>query len=285
MVKSVKTAPRLLLVHAHPDDETIGSGATMAKYVAQGAQVTLVTCTLGEEGEILVSDLAHLASDKTDGLGSHRFIELGNAMAELSVSDWRLLGGAGKYRDSGMIGTPPNERLDNFWRSDLLEAAKHLVEIIREVKPQVLVTYDDFGGYGHPDHIQAHRVAHYARELAAAKSFAPELGEPWLIEKHYAKRVPLIKYAFGLYNELISDSNSVSHECIKKSILDVSIVLNICSLAIFKTLRTLSSGISMRSASSSGVASRPISCKICLEILFNLLIVSIICTGIRIVLA
>jgi len=198
MVKSVKTAPRLLLVHAHPDDETIGSGATMAKYVAQGAQVTLVTCTLGEEGEILVSDLAHLASDKTDGLGSHRFIELGNAMAELSVSDWRLLGGAGKYRDSGMIGTPPNERLDNFWRSDLLEAAKHLVEIIREVKPQVLITYDDFGGYGHPDHIQAHRVAHYARELAAAKSFAPELGEPWLIEKVYWTAFPVSVMRAGI---------------------------------------------------------------------------------------
>jgi N-acetyl-1-D-myo-inositol-2-amino-2-deoxy-alpha-D-glucopyranoside deacetylase len=198
MVKSVKTAPRLLLVHAHPDDETIGSGATMAKYVAQGAQVTLVTCTLGEEGEILVSDLAHLASDKTDGLGSHRFIELGKAMAELSVSYWRLLGGAGKYRDSGMIGTPPNERLDNFWRSDLLEAAKHLVEIIREVKPQVLITYDDFGGYGHPDHIQAHRVAHYARELAAAKSFAPELGEPWLIEKVYWTAFPVSVMRAGI---------------------------------------------------------------------------------------
>ena len=198
MAKSVRTAPRLLLVHAHPDDETIGSGATMAKYVAQGAQVTLVTCTLGEEGEILVSDLAHLASDKTDGLGSHRFIELGNAMAELSVSDWRLLGGAGTYRDSGMIGTPPNERLDNFWRSDLLEAAKHLVAIIREVKPQVLITYDDFGGYGHPDHIQAHRVAHYARELAAAKSFAPELGEPWLIEKVYWTAFPVSVMRAGI---------------------------------------------------------------------------------------
>jgi len=198
MVKSDETTPRLLLVHAHPDDETIGSGATMAKYVAQGAQVTLVTCTLGEEGEILVSDLAQLASDKTDSLGPHRFIELGNAMAELSVSDWRLLGGAGSFRDSGMIGTPPNERLDNFWRADLLEAAKHLVEIIREVKPHVLITYDDFGGYGHPDHIQAHRVAHYARELAAAQSFAPELGEPWLIQKVYWTAFPVSVMRAGI---------------------------------------------------------------------------------------
>lgn len=198
MAKNSANIPRLLLVHAHPDDETIGSGATMAKYVAQGAQVTLVTCTLGEEGEILVSELANLASDKTDGLGPHRFIELGNAMAELSVTDWRLLGGAGKFRDSGMIGTPPNERPDNFWNADLLAAARDLVQIIREVKPHVLITYDDFGGYGHPDHIQAHRVAHYARELAAAKSFAPELGEQWLIEKVYWTAFPVSVMRAGI---------------------------------------------------------------------------------------
>ena len=198
MAKDSANIPRLLLVHAHPDDETIGSGATMAKYVAQGAQVTLVTCTLGEEGEILVSELANLASDKTDGLGPHRFIELGNAMAELSVTDWRLLGGAGKFRDSGMIGTPPNERPDNFWNADLLAAARDLVQIIREVKPHVLITYDDFGGYGHPDHIQAHRVAHYARELAAAKSFAPELGEQWLIEKVYWTAFPVSVMRAGI---------------------------------------------------------------------------------------
>ena len=198
MDNNATSVPRLLLVHAHPDDETIGSGATMARYVAQGAQVTLVTCTLGEEGEILISDLAHLAANETDGLGSHRNIELGNAMAELAVSDWRLLGGPGKYRDSGMIGTPPNERPDNFWHADLLEAAKHLVEIIREVRPHVLITYDDFGGYGHPDHIQAHRVAHYARELAAAKSFAPELGEPWLIEKVYWTAFPVSVMRAGI---------------------------------------------------------------------------------------
>lgn len=198
MDKSTTIAPRLLLVHAHPDDETIGSGATMAKYIAQGAQVTLVTCTLGEEGEILVNDLAHLAADKTDDLGSHRVIELGNAMSELAVTDWRLLGGQGKYRDSGMIGTPPNDRPDNFWNSDLLEGAKLLVEIIREIQPHVLITYDDFGGYGHPDHIQAHRVAHYARELAGAKSFAPELGEPWTIEKVYWTAFPVSVMRAGI---------------------------------------------------------------------------------------
>lgn len=189
---------RLLLVHAHPDDETIGSGATMAKYVAEGAQVTLVTCTLGEEGEILVPELAHLAAADTDQLGTHRITELGNAMSALGVTDWRLLGGPGAYRDSGMIGTPPNDRTDCFWRADLLEAAKHLVKIIRETRPQVLVTYDDFGGYGHPDHIQAHRVATYAKELAAAPNFALDLGSPWQIQKVYWTAFPISVMRAGI---------------------------------------------------------------------------------------
>jgi len=189
---------RLLLVHAHPDDETIGCGATMAKYVAEGAHVTLVTCTLGEEGEVLVSELAHLAAQHEDRLGQHRYDELGQAMVALGVTDWRLLGGAGTFRDSGMIGTEPNARPDNFWNTDLLEAARHLVKIIREVRPQVLVTYDDFGGYGHPDHIQAHRVAHYATSLAEAASFAPELGDAWAISKIYWTAFPVSVMRAGI---------------------------------------------------------------------------------------
>ncbi len=189
---------RLLLVHAHPDDETINCGATMAKYAAEGTHVTLVTCTLGEEGEVLLSDLSHLAAHENDTLGAHRHTELAAAMSALGVTDWRLLGGAGTYRDSGMIGTPPNSRQDNFWNSDLLEAAKHLVKIIREVKPQVLVTYDDFGGYGHPDHIQAHRVATYAQALAQAPSFAPELGEPWTVSKTYWTAFPISVMRAGI---------------------------------------------------------------------------------------
>ena len=181
---------RLLLVHAHPDDETIGTGAVMAKYVAEGADVTLVTCTLGEEGEILVPGLEHLAADREDRLGEHRQTELAAAMAELGVEDWRLLGGPGTYRDSGMAGTPGNERAGAFCRADLLEASVALVATIREVRPQVLVTYDDFGGYGHPDHIQAHRVAMYAVVLAAAPTFRPELGPAWDVDKVYWTAFP-----------------------------------------------------------------------------------------------
>ncbi|NEA32182.1 N-acetyl-1-D-myo-inositol-2-amino-2-deoxy-alpha-D-glucopyranoside deacetylase [Streptomyces sp. SID13031] len=183
---------RLLLVHAHPDDETINNGVTMARYVAEGALVTLVTCTLGEEGEVLVPELEHLAADQDDGLGKHRIGELAAAMDELGVTDHRFLGGAGKYRDTGMIyddegnATVPLEtRPDSFWRADLLAAANDLVPVIREVRPQVLVTYDQYGNYGHPDHIQAHRVATYAAALAAAPSYREDLGEAWDVAKIY----------------------------------------------------------------------------------------------------
>lgn len=156
---------RVLLVHAHPDDETINNGATMAMYAALGASVTLVTCTRGEEGEVLIPELAHLAASATDSLGQHRITELALAMKELGVTDHRFLGeGVKLYRDSGMMGTEPNNRPDVFWQADLDEAADLLVQVIDEVKPHVLITYDEFGGYGHPDHIQAHRVAMRAAE-------------------------------------------------------------------------------------------------------------------------
>lgn len=171
---------RMLLVHAHPDDETINNGSTMALYAALGAQVTLVTCTRGEEGEVLVPDLAHLAAHASDGLGAHRVEELADAMKALGVSDHRFLGdGDITYRDSGMMGTEPNNRPDAFWNADFDQATQHLVRVIDEVKPHVLITYDEFGGYGHPDHIQAHRVAMSAAEKSA-----------WKIQKIYWNVMP-----------------------------------------------------------------------------------------------
>lgn len=180
----------MLFVHAHPDDETLSTGATMARYAAAGSRVTLVTCTLGEEGEVLVPDLEHLHATRADELGDHRRGELADAMAALGVADWRLLGGAGRWRDSGMMGTAGNDAPHCFWRADLLEAATELVAIIREVRPQVLVTYDENGGYGHPDHIQAHRVAMYAAVLAGADSFREDLGPAWNISKIYWSAFP-----------------------------------------------------------------------------------------------
>ncbi|HLK95540.1 MAG TPA: N-acetyl-1-D-myo-inositol-2-amino-2-deoxy-alpha-D-glucopyranoside deacetylase [Nocardioidaceae bacterium] len=183
---------RLLLVHAHPDDETINHGVTMARYVAEGASVTLVTCTQGELGEVLVPELEHLAFERDGGLGRHRVGELTEAMAALGVSDHRWLGGPARYHDSGMVWdasgsatVAPDVPPGAFWLADLTEAADLLVETIRELRPQVLVTYDEKGGYGHPDHVQAHRVAMYASLLAAAPSYRPDLGPAWDIAKIY----------------------------------------------------------------------------------------------------
>jgi len=162
-----------MLVHAHPDDETVSTGATMAHYAAQGVQITLVTCTLGEEGEIHVPELALLAAAEADQLGGYRLAELDAACAALGVTDHRFLGGAGRYRDSGMMGLETNKHPRCFWQADVDQAARHLLEIMREVRPQVVVTYDENGFYGHPDHIQAHRVAMRGAELAAAEGFGP----------------------------------------------------------------------------------------------------------------
>jgi N-acetyl-1-D-myo-inositol-2-amino-2-deoxy-alpha-D-glucopyranoside deacetylase len=179
---------RLLLVHAHPDDESIGNGATMAMYAAQGVRVTLVTCTRGEEGEVLVPELEHLAAAHDDRLGEHRVVELATAMEALGVKDHRFLGGPGRYRDSGMMGEPTNDRPDVFWQADVDEAAGLLVEVMREVRPQVVITYDENGGYGHPDHIQAHRVTMRAVELAADAGHGT--GEPWQVSRVYWNALP-----------------------------------------------------------------------------------------------
>jgi N-acetyl-1-D-myo-inositol-2-amino-2-deoxy-alpha-D-glucopyranoside deacetylase len=181
---------RLLLVHAHPDDESIETGATMARYAAEGAQVTLVTCTLGELGEIIPPGLAHLAAGRTGRLGEHRIGELAAACAALGVSDQRFLGGAGRWRDSGMMGTPDNDDPRCFWQASVAAAAEQLAAVIREVRPQVIVTYDARGFYGHPDHIQAHRVAWQARELAAAGRAGPGGPRPWQAAKFYATALP-----------------------------------------------------------------------------------------------
>ena len=187
----VKSAKRLLLVHAHPDDETINNGVTMAKYAADGINVTLVTCTRGEEGEVLVDSLLDLASSKDDKLGEHREVELKDAMHELGVKDFRFLGSPNKkWRDSGMMGMPQNDRKDVFWQADLDDAANELVKIILETKPQVLITYDEFGGYGHPDHIKAHQVAMRAAEIASQQG--------WQVSKIYWNTMPRSVIQMGI---------------------------------------------------------------------------------------
>jgi N-acetyl-1-D-myo-inositol-2-amino-2-deoxy-alpha-D-glucopyranoside deacetylase len=181
----MSSARRLLLVHAHPDDESIGTGATMARYAAEGAHVTLVTCTRGELGEVIPPSLAYLADGDGARLGEYRIGELSAACAELGVTDHRFLGGAGRWRDSGMMGTDGNDDPRCFWQADVDEAAAALLDVIREVRPQVLVTYDANGFYGHPDHIQAHRVA-----LRAFDRASTERAGPCGLAKFYATAAP-----------------------------------------------------------------------------------------------
>jgi N-acetyl-1-D-myo-inositol-2-amino-2-deoxy-alpha-D-glucopyranoside deacetylase len=202
-------ARRLLFVHAHPDDESITTGATMAHYVADGVQVTLLTCTLGEEGEILVPDLVELAADRGDQLGGYRIGELAEAMQHLGVTDHRFLGGAGRFRDSGMMDTPANDRPRAFWRAakdpDVFDAAvAAAVGVVREVRPHVVVTYDDNGDYGHPDHIMAHRVATAAVERAADPGFGD--GPAWTVQKLYWTAIPTSVLRQGF--ELLKDQGS-----------------------------------------------------------------------------
>lgn len=178
---STREAPRLLFVHAHPDDETLTTGGTIAHYIAKGADVHVVTCTLGEEGEVIGERYAQLAVDAADQLGGYRISELTNALQALGVKEPNFLGGPGHWRDSGMEGTAPRHR-QRFADADMREAVGELVAIVRRLRPHVVVTYDPDGGYGHPDHIQAHRVT---TDAVAASAGTDYPGEPWRVPKFY----------------------------------------------------------------------------------------------------
>jgi LmbE family N-acetylglucosaminyl deacetylase len=160
--------PTLMTVHAHPDDETIGTGGTMAKAVAAGRRVILVTCTRGEQGEIVVPEMD--TPDNHRRLGEIRAGELERAMGLLGVTEWENLG----YHDSDMMGRPGNLDPRNFWQADLDDAARRLVWLIRRYQPDVITTYNEFGGYGHPDHIRTHDVAVRAYPRAGDPAWYPE---------------------------------------------------------------------------------------------------------------
>lgn len=173
----------LMLVHAHPDDEVAGTGGTIARAVAEGRRVDLVVCTGGEEGEVHDPDL-----DEAEARPRLREIRA----AELACSVQALGGGSDRlrlhllgYRDSGMKDTESNAHPESFWQADVDAATGRLVEIVRNARPSVLVSYDPNGGYGHPDHIQAHRVAAAAFDAAADPNCYPEGGPPHAIDKLY----------------------------------------------------------------------------------------------------
>ncbi|HET8988864.1 MAG TPA: N-acetyl-1-D-myo-inositol-2-amino-2-deoxy-alpha-D-glucopyranoside deacetylase [Humibacillus sp.] len=159
---------RLLFVHAHPDDESLTCGIAMAHHVARGDEVHVLTCTLGEEGEVIPPALASLEASPDDALGPHRHAELAEALRRVGATMHVL--GAGpdrlsRYRDSGMVGSAAAARPEAFTAADLDEAAGLVVELIARVRPDVVVTYDEHGGYGHPDHVQTHRVTRRALQL------------------------------------------------------------------------------------------------------------------------
>ncbi len=164
-----------LFVHAHPDDETIATGATMARCAAEGVDVALVTCTRGEEGEVIPPALCYLEEDRDGGLAPYRVGELRQALVALGVEKhWYLddlasaeTGRPVRYRDSGMVGTPPNAHPRAFMAVPVDEAAAALARLVERLRPDAVVTYDPEGGYGHPDHVQAHRVTMRALELSS----------------------------------------------------------------------------------------------------------------------
>ena len=170
----------LLTVHAHPDDEASKGAGTVAKYHAEGVHTVLVTCTGGEQGDILnpAMDLPGIK----DRIGEVRAAELAKAAAVIGYDEVEMLG----YRDSGMPDTPANADPRSFAQAPLDEAVERLVRIVRRARPQVIVTYPkDQSGYPHPDHLRANEIAEIAFDAAADPDRFPDAGEPWQALKLY----------------------------------------------------------------------------------------------------
>ncbi len=180
----------LMAVHAHPDDETISMGGTLAAYAATHSPTTdtyVITGTRGELGEIVIPERD--TPEEHERLGETRMGEIAAAMAALGVTHFENLG----FRDSGMVGDPGNEDprcYHHHSTNNLDDTTEHLVRIIRRVQPDVIATYDDFGGYGHPDHIAAARVARRAWEVAGDPTWRPDAGPAWTPKKLYEVRTP-----------------------------------------------------------------------------------------------
>lgn len=179
------TGTRVALIHAHPDDEAITTGGTIAQLVRRGADVTVVTCTLGELGEVIGEPYQGLVAAQSDQLGGFRVHELHAALAALGANGPGHapvhLGGAGCWRDSGMVGDPGNDAPRAFLRSGDA-ALGQLVEVLGQLRPHIVITYDADGGYGHPDHIRAHELTVAAcarlRSGAAGDGGADDGGDP-----------------------------------------------------------------------------------------------------------
>ncbi|WP_033338821.1 PIG-L family deacetylase [Catenuloplanes japonicus] len=156
----------LMAVHAHPDDEVTSTGGVLARYAAEGVTTVVVTCTDGRCGDGPDGTKPGDAGHDPEAVATIRHAELDASCAILKVSHLERLG----YHDSGMMGWDTNEMPGAFWATPVPEAAARVAELIRRYQPDVVVTYDDNGGYGHPDHIQAHRVTMAAVELSGTRA-------------------------------------------------------------------------------------------------------------------
>jgi mycothiol S-conjugate amidase len=190
---------RLLAVHAHPDDESSKGAATLAYYRSRGVGVMVVSCTGGERGSILNEGLDPRAMAERDMPGFRR-LEMANARAVLDI-EHRWLG----YEDSGMLEEDEPLPHGSFAAVPLEISAEPLVRVIREFRPQVLVTYDENGGYPHPDHIRTHEISIYARDAAADASRYPDAGPAWQIEKTYYDRIFNGPRMNALYEKLVAE--------------------------------------------------------------------------------
>jgi N-acetyl-1-D-myo-inositol-2-amino-2-deoxy-alpha-D-glucopyranoside deacetylase len=174
----------VMLVHAHPDDECLSTGGILARYSAEGIRTVLIIATGGEEGEIVAPELN--TPENKARLSTIRDAELARSVEVLAVSDLIRLG----YRDSGMEGTEANNHPASFHQADKTEATRRIVELVRRYKPQVLVTYDERGGYGHPDHIACHLATVAAFEAAGDPAQFPDAGKAWTPLKLYYTAFP-----------------------------------------------------------------------------------------------
>ena len=223
------SAVPLLFVHAHPDDETLTTGVAMGHYARAGYPVHLLTCTLGEEGEVIPPELVELDAAHDDRLGAHRREELRAAMEVLGVQH-EVLGECpadgilSRYRDSGMAGTPSAANPAAFVNADLDEAAALVAAVVRRVRPAAVVTYDRHGGYGHPDHIQTHRVTCAALASLDAQDRPPLYAvltpESWAredrrwLDDHDTPSGWTVPDPDGAYPPSVVDDDVVTHELV-----------------------------------------------------------------------